>query len=430
MTVRPPTLERTVAKGARCPEMLFKEARRRRRRRYGLGAVGVAAAFGLVVGLLGPSSSPPPRPPAQRSTPPRADDYFASTRNGATVRSISLPDISPQDIVSLDGKIWLVGLSSPSSTTNPTATRCSVEEVDPATMRRVHRYSLEACGDYVASGGGDIFLAVITFISPTNTQSVRLERFDPATGRSVVLAPIDLTVSGSSRAHCELAYADGELWFWGSGTPGMPSDNLVEISPSTGAVLDTFPSRVLPSPGSPRNLLTGQGDNLWIAGAGAEGNEEVDILRPGQSTPTVVAAAGGLVQWMAPVNGGVWAYAYTIHTTSSNPAKEPTTNRRLLRLDPLGVVKTVHSPTLAGEGIVGSGASLFVSGVGGRCTGPMHVWQLDASNGKVTPLLAVRTPYEACLGSTGLASADHAAFTFLADQGYPSRLYQVRSRVG
>ncbi len=431
MTVRPPTLERPVAEGPPSPEVLFKEARRRRRRRYGLGTLASAAALGLVVALLGASSSPPPpRPPVQRSTPPSAGGYMVSTRNGATVRAISLPGISPQDIVSLDGEIWLIGLSSVSSTTTSTPTRCSVEEIDPATLRSVHRYPLEACGDYVVSGGGAIFLAVITYISPTNTQSVRIERFDPATGRSTVLTPIDLTVSGSTRAHCELAYAGGVLWFWGAGTPGSPSDSLVEISPSTGAVLDAFPSNVLPSPGSPRSLLTGQGDNLWIAGAGADGHEVIAVLRPRQSAPSVVATAGELVQWMAAGDGGVWAYAYSVHTTPSNPAKEPTTNRRLLRLDARRVAKTIHSPTLTGEAIVASGASLFVSGVGGRCAGPMHVWQLQATSGKVTPLVAVHTPYETCLGSTGVASADHSAFAFLAEEGYPSRLYRVRSRVG
>ena len=93
-------------------------------------------------------------------------------------------------------------------------------------------------------------------------------------------------------------------------------------------------------------------------------------------------------------------------------------------------MKTVNSPTLSGEGILGSRSSLFASGVGGRCAGPMRVWRVDGWCGKVTPLAAVTAPYETCLESTGLASADKAAFTFLADQGYPSRLHRVRSSVG
>lgn len=428
MTLRPPTLERPIAAdGPTSPEALFKEARRRRRRRSALGALAVAAACGLAAGLVIGFTPPPspPQPPLHRSTPPSADGYSVSTSNGATVRSIELRGISPRDIVSLDNKIWLVGVSSASSSSTATVTRCSVEEVDPVTMHRIRRYLLDACGDYVVSGGGDIFLAVITYISPTNTQSVRIERFDPATGRSVVLAPVDVTVSGSTRAHCELAYANGSLWFWGSGRP--PSDSLVEISPATGAVLETFPSSVLPSPGSPRSVLAGQGRNLWLAGAGPGGHEVVEVLQPGQSAPRVVGTAGEFVQWMSTVRGRMWAYAYTIRATPSNVAKEPTANTRFIEFGTHGVVRTVESSsTLSGDGIVGYGSSLFASGVGGKCAGPMWVWRVDGSSGKVTPLAALTAPYETCLGKTGLASADKAAFTFLADGGYPSRLYRVR----
>lgn len=126
----------------------------------------------------------------------------------------------------------------------------------------------------------------------------------------------------------------------------------------------------------------------------------------------------------------MWAYAYTIWTTPSSVAKETPTNTRFIQIGTQGVVKTVNSPTLSGEGILGSRSSLFASGVGGRCAGPMRVWRFDGSCGKVTPLAAVTAPYETCLESAGLASADKAAFTFLADQGYPSRLHRVRSSVG
>jgi hypothetical protein len=74
MTVQPPTLERPAeAEGPTSPEVLFKEARRRRRRRYGLGAVGVAAAAGLVAALMAVFTSPPrpavPRPSSVSKSP-------------------------------------------------------------------------------------------------------------------------------------------------------------------------------------------------------------------------------------------------------------------------------------------------------------------------------------------------------------------------
>ena len=426
MTTRLPKAERPVeAEGPEPPESLFEEARRRRRRRYALGVLAVVGAAGLVAGLVGSSSPPPPSgPPAHRSTPPSSSGYSVSTSDGATARSVGLPGFSPSDIVSLDHELWLVGRPSSTSAGTTQATRCSVEEVDPATMRRVHRFPLEACGAYVVRGGRDIFLTVITNLSPTNPQSVRLERFDPATGRSVVLPPVDVTVSGSSRAHCELAYADGAVWFWGYGTPGTPGDGLVEISPSTGAVMRTLPSSVLPGDGLPRNVLVGSGQNLWLAGAPTGGREVIEVLGPGRTTPRVVYSGGEFIQWMSAVGGEVWAYGYTVHTTPSNPANETTTHPRLVEIGATGAVKVVPtSSTLAGDGIVGSGSSRV--GSGWSCRGPLRVWKIDGRTAKVTPLVAVHTPYETCLGTSGLAVADHAAFTFLADEGFASRLVRI-----
>ena len=295
-------------------------------------------------------------------------------------------------------------------------------------MRHLHRYPLAACGDYVTSGGGDIYLAVITFIAHTNTESVRVERFDPATGRSIVLGPTVATLTGSTRAHCALAYADGSLWFWGSGSPGAPSASLVRISPATGAVTMAFPSSVLPGDGAPRNVLVGNGEDLWLAGAAPGGPEVVEVLRPGQRAPSVVYTGGHFIEWVSAIGGGVWAYTYTIHTTPSNPANETTTSTRLVEIGATGAVRVVASSTLAGDGIVGTGPLHF--GSGWSCKGPLRIWKLAASTAKVTPLAAVHTPYEACLGTTGLASAERAAFTFLAHEGYPSRLVRVRLPLG
>ena len=228
-------------------------------------------------------------------------------------------------------------------------------------MRHLHRYPLAACGDYVTSGGGDIYLAVITFIAPTNTESVRVERFDPATGRSIVLGPTVATLTGSTRAHCALAYADGSLWFWGSGSPGAPSASLVRISPATGAVTMAFPSSVLPEDGAPRNVLVGNGEDLWLAGAAPGGPEVVEVLRPAQRAPSVVYTGGHFIEWVSAIGGGVWAYSYTIHTTPSNPANETTTRTRLVEIGATGAVRVVASSTLAGDGIVGTGPLHFGS---------------------------------------------------------------------
>lgn len=358
-----------------------------------------------------------------------------SGKDGATVRSVGLPGFAPSSLVSLAGKIWLVGSTSSTSSTGSgveTSTRCAIEEVTPQSMRRLHRYPLASCGIYVTSGGGQIYLAVITGVASTNTESVRIERFDPATGRSSVMGSVVMTLVGSSQAHCELAYANGSLWFWGSGSPGSASASLLQISASTGAVEWSIPSGHLPSPGSPRSLLTGQGANLWLSGEGSGTHEVVEVLRPGHPAPQIIATAGELVSWISPVDGGVWAYAYTFHTTPTASATQTFTNSRLVEAGAAGHVTIVSSVTLAGTGVVGDGRWVFGSGVrGGRCDRPLQIWQIDGSSAVVRRLASVRAPYRTtCLGATGLVAIGRDVFSFLANRGFPSRLFRVRAPAG
>ena len=80
MTVRPPLLERpTEAQGPTSLEVLFKEARRRRRRRWAIGtsAVLLAAGVGAAVGLGG---SAPGRP---RPAPPTTSEVTYSPKRVA-----------------------------------------------------------------------------------------------------------------------------------------------------------------------------------------------------------------------------------------------------------------------------------------------------------------------------------------------------------
>lgn len=186
----------------------------------------------------------------------------------------------------------------------------------------------------------------------------------------------------------------------------------------------TLPSSVLPGDGLPRNVLVGSGQNLWLAGAPTGGREVVEVLAPGQPTPRVVYRGGELIEWMSAIGGGVWAYAYTVHTTPSNPANETKANTRLVKIGATGAVKVLPAAsTLAGDGIVESGSTHV--GSGWSCKGPLRVWRIDGPTAKITPLVAIHAPYETCLGATGLAGADHAAFTFLADEGFASRLVRV-----
>jgi hypothetical protein len=90
------------------------------------------------------------------------------------------------------GKVWVIGSSRPESFNH-----CIIESVVPTTLR-TRRYSLAACGAYFAIGGGAIYLAAISYERGTNNDLVHIERFDPTTGHSTVMAPVVMTLVGSA----------------------------------------------------------------------------------------------------------------------------------------------------------------------------------------------------------------------------------------
>ena len=101
MTVRPPLLERpTEVEGPTSPEVLFKEARRRRRRRWAIGtcAVLLAAGLGAAVGL---GASAPGRP---RPGPPPTGEVTYSSKRGA------LPAVPACNADQLEAQYKFVGV--------------------------------------------------------------------------------------------------------------------------------------------------------------------------------------------------------------------------------------------------------------------------------------------------------------------------------
>ena len=106
MTVRPPLLERpTEAEGPTSPEVLFKEARRRRRRRWAVGValmVGVVSvAAGLAVpgnGGKQPSRSSPSSPQgATPGTPNKSTPKASAALASSTPRLLAVNFFNPTD---------------------------------------------------------------------------------------------------------------------------------------------------------------------------------------------------------------------------------------------------------------------------------------------------------------------------------------------
>jgi hypothetical protein len=391
--------------GASSPEALIEEARQHQRRRWlWVGAVAlvlVVVAAGLV--WAGSTGS---RPPAVRTT--------QSVGNGAgpvRVRSLTIPGpFTPKDIVSAAGRVWLVG-----TVQRDIATGCAIESVDPATLQ-TRRYPLASCGDDVAVGGDQVYLATLNHRTDTNTTQVRVERFDPATGQATVLAPVDMTLVGSSRAHTTMIYGDGSLWLWNG-------DQMDQISPSTGAVVRTVTVAASTESGQPYMVAAGGG--LWMAG-GPGDSATVDRLAWGANAPSVVYAGPphGSVLWLSAAGNRVWAAVVTYKDDDQGIA-----TRRLVALDAAGHQVSDTSPVPSSlTAPAGSDSQLWVLGsAGSSCSDPLRLWRIDGTTGGGKAVLTLHTTGEPCLTNSGVTTAGQDVFALVGGGGLagPAVLYRV-----
>ena len=327
---------------------------------------------------------------------------------GYSVRSMEITGFAPEHVVSEGGKVWVIGSSRPESFNH-----CIIESGVPTTLR-TRRYSLAACGAYFAIGGGAIYLAAISFERGTNNDLVHIERFNPTTGHSTVMAPVVMTLVGSAQAHAAFAYADDSLWFRGYGTPGTPSDDLVQVSPSTGAVVRTIADSASPLLTDEPSLL-GNGDSLWLASGPGTGTA-IATLAPGRFVPTQVYAESGSggVEWLVAVDGNVWADV----TNNGIP--------HLVELSPTGALLRRTGPQLIGDTpLVIAGTTLWASGVAASCNSPLQVWRVNESTGRATATVTIHTSSNPCVGATGLATAGSFAFQLIGWPATPGMLYRI-----
>ncbi len=78
---------------------------------------------------------------------------------------MQIKGFAPQHVVSQAGKVWLIGSSNPEF-----FTRCKIESVNPVTLS-THTYPLAACGSYITTGSGAIFLADVVYVRGSEKSS-------------------------------------------------------------------------------------------------------------------------------------------------------------------------------------------------------------------------------------------------------------------
>lgn len=289
-----PSSEPTGDRPPEAAELLIKEARRRQRRRWVFSAVGLAAAAGLVSGLMTASSTPPPRGPGEQHAAPSPEshpDRLVAIRSETGLISWHGPLHWPRVF---DTPVGLyLGWSSGPLAGGPFAYG-ELARVDPKSGTFVVTRNVGVSD--VAAADGTLF-AVITGPPTPKPQAAGVVRMDPLT----------LSVTGrwtlpAGRGPAEVLAAGGAIWM-GSGdllervTPvsgtvttslTMPGAQDVSFATNTAgtvlvaaAIIWTTPESYLeridavssqvelraPLPGSSPNSVTGiVGTALWVRG--------------------------------------------------------------------------------------------------------------------------------------------------------------------
>lgn len=373
------------AGGERGQEALIREARRRqRRRRAGMGVAVLAVsslAAGLSMGLGSGGSSPAARPG------PALPDRVA-------VSTIPLPPgFVPGQVVAGAGKVWLLG---------DLGAGCGLVEIDPASGRST-RFPLPACGNWMAAGRHDVFVAAGEEDGP-NPAHVRLERFDFATGRAVVLAPVVLTTIGTGIYHLGMAAGDGEVWLtsWGA--------TVEQISSTTGVVVRTVAGQPMSGGGHPV-MAVGPG-GLWVAGGVGPGSA-LSLLAPGarRLRSVLTGPASSSVLWTAAAGGKVWADVVSYDEHDGRIA-----STRLVAFDGAGgrvlespAEQLGEVPPVALDGALWTIGTGTGTGTGSGCRGPERLYRIDPAGGRSAAVATLRTPVEPCLtlrpGQSQMAAA-------------------------
>jgi hypothetical protein len=396
-------------------EALIKEARRRARRRQAIViSVALLLVGGLVIGLLATAGSKGPNVAKRAAVPP------GHPAGGLRISTLRFPGpFVPQQVVSEGGRIWVLGSTSLSRYTD-----CAMEEVDPSTLA-TRTFPLPECAVDVAAGNGRIFLLTNTFVPHTAaTRQLRIEVFDTSSHRATVLAPVDLTMIGSAIAHQTLAYGDGALWLYGHN--GSGGTEVVQISPSSGAVLTS--TSAVPGIGGVFPSAVANAGGLWLTG-GPAGSPYVELIRPGSAAPTQIdvgPSSQTSIPWLAGIGNLVWA---DVETLGGGPT--PTATFRLLAFDTAGQ-QTVSSPVEeTGDFplVATSNSGLWTLGEGATCNGPQVLVSVSGRTGVSRVATSLKSPIDPCLyGANGsqLASVGRSVFVLdPSDGGAVSVLFRV-----
>ena len=282
-------------------QALIEEARRRaRRRRLIWAAIVIAAATTgtLTYALTGGDS----RGSARSS--------HGRLPIGGSVRSLDLSHSAGYESLALvGGRLILSGgpygslfpsASIAASPHSPVAPRCWSAVVNPATLK-LSRLRTGDCEDPALYG---VRVLPVNFVDNgrPHTSTVRIARVTPY---GYTVGPVVVRYSEASDTNAEWTYGDGYLWIYEPAS--TRGSELLQVSATSGAVVDTIPMPMISRP-----LLAADADGLWLAPAVESGwsghpARALYLVAPGARRPRIAAHQVTLARWLVAEGHSVWA---------------------------------------------------------------------------------------------------------------------------
>ena len=281
-------------------EALIEEARRRARRRRLIWAaivIAAATAGALTYAFIGGDSRG-----SARST-------HARLLIGGSVRSLDLSHSAGYESLALVGaRLVLSGgpqgslfpsASIAASPHSPAAPRCWSAVVNPQTLK----LSRLRTGDCEDPGLYGVRVLPVNFVDNGghDDSTVRIAR---TTVRGYTVGPVVMRYSEASDTNAEWTYGDGYLWIYDPST--TRGSELLQISTTTGAILDTIPLPMIS-----RLLMAANADGLWLVPAVTSGwtghpARALYHVTPGARRAQIAARVATLARWIVANGHSVW----------------------------------------------------------------------------------------------------------------------------
>ena len=286
--------------GADDPEALFKEARRRRQRRWLIGVLTLCLLFCTLGVGLAVSGNGGGRHAAksQHHTVPAAPSAAPPT-SGQRQPGAVLPSSALFNQISVTAQGLLLNGVAKAAGENPQGP-CAAAPIIPESLA-VGTVNVGDCNNPMLFG--QTVEAVTSQTPSSNNVNVSVNVANPTTG-SVTDGPVVMTYEYSSDTHLVTSYGPESLWIYDVAT--TKGAELLQVSSQSGAVVD-----VVPMPKLYRPLLAADDGGVWVANSiqGSPG-PALSYVTSGASAPTTVVADTGLaICWLTADGTSAWVGA-------------------------------------------------------------------------------------------------------------------------